>query len=162
MGCSQEVVQELQVSTVNFDLPTGITAVGSINVVTRSGGNDLHGTALYFFRDHKLAAYPALNRDPANPDPFFQRRQFGFAFGGPIRRDRIFFFGNWERNEQRGIAATTLVAPDFAYLSRTTPTPSFGDQLSVRLDGRISNAHTAFVRYSHDGSRTFGATITNG
>ncbi len=152
MGFSQEVVQEFQVATVNFDLSTGITAGASINVVTRSGGNDLHGSGFYFFRDHKLAAYPALNRDAANPDPFFQRRQFGFALGGPIRRDRFFFFANWERNEQRGVLATTLLSPDFAQFSRINPTPFFGDQLSLRLDGRISNAHTAFVRYSHDGS----------
>jgi hypothetical protein len=66
MGLSQEVVQEFQTSTVNFDLPTGITDVGAINVVTRSGSNDLHGTAFYFFRDHNLAAYPALNRDPVS------------------------------------------------------------------------------------------------
>jgi carboxypeptidase family protein len=158
MGLSQEAVQEFQTSTVNFDLSTGITFAGAINVVTRSGGNDLHGTAFYFFRDHKLSAYPALNRDSSNPDPFFQRRQFGFALGGPIRRDRIFFFGNWERNEQRGVANTTLVAPDFAPLSRVTTSPFFGNQLSVRLDGRLSDAHTVFVRYSHDGSRTVGPT----
>ncbi len=157
MGLSQEVVQEFQVSTVGFDLATGITDQGSINVVTRSGGNHFHGTAFYFFRDHELSAYPALNRDPANPDPFFQRRQFGFATSGPIRRDRVFFFGNWERNEQRGVATTTLLTPEFAHFSRTTPTPLFGDLLSVRLDWRINNAHTAFVRYSHDGSRGFSS-----
>jgi Carboxypeptidase regulatory-like domain len=162
MGFSQEVVQEFQVSTVNFDLSTGITDVGAINVVTRSGGNDLHGTGLYFFRDHKLAAYPALNRDLANPDPFFQRRQFGFALGGPIRRDRVFFFGNWERNEQRGVVDATVLAPDFARFSRVTPSPLFGDLLSVRLDGRISDAHTVFVRHSHDGSRAFGPSILQG
>jgi hypothetical protein len=159
MGLSQEVVQEFQVSTVNFDLSTGIAAAGAVNVVTRSGGNDLHGTAFYFFRDHKLAAYPALERDSANPDPFFQRRQFGFALGGPIRRDRVFFFGNWERNEQRGVVDTNLVGPDFGHLSRVTPSPLFGNLLSFRLDGRISNAHTAFVRYSHDGSRAVGPIV---
>src|SRR5712692_7983272 len=143
MSFSQEVVQEFQVSTVNFDLSTGIADAGAINVVTRSGGNDLHGAAFYFFRDHKLAAYPALNRNPANPDPFFQRRQFGFALGGPIRRDRAFFFGNWERNEQRGVVDTNLAGPDFAHFSRVTPSPLFGDLLSLRLDGRISNANTA-------------------
>jgi len=156
MGFSQDVVQEFQISTVNFDLSTGLTFTGAINVATRSGGNDLHGSAFYFFRDHKLSAYPALKRDPANPDPFFQRRQFGFAAGGPIRRDRLFFFVNWERGDQRGVSATTLLGPDFAPLSRVTSSPLFGDQLSFRLDGRVSSRHTAFLRYSHDGSRAFG------
>ena len=127
MGFSQEVVQEFQVATVNFDLSTGTADAGAINIVTRSGGNDLHATAFYFFRDHNLAAYPALNRDPVNANPFFQRRQFGFAMGGPIRRNRIFYFGNWERNEQRGVVETTLPDP-FAQFSGITPSPlqSFG------------------------------------
>src|SRR5216684_3936467 len=158
MGLSQEVVQEFQISTVNFDLTTGLTDGASVNVVTRSGSNDLHGTALYFLRDHHLAAYPALQRDPTNPNPFFQRRQFGFALGGPVRRDRLFFFGSWERNEQRGVAATTLLGQDFAHFSRITANPLFGDQLSVCVDARVFNAHTAFVRYSHDGSRAFAPT----
>src|SRR5260370_22374596 len=161
MGFSKEVVQEFQISTVSFDISTGRTYEGAVNVVTRSGGNDVHGTGVYFFRDHKLAAYPALKRDPVNPDPFFQRRQFGFALGGPIRRDRVFFFGSWERNEQRGVVSSTLVVPDFAPLSRTTPSPLFGDQFTARLDGRISSAHTAFIRYSHDGSRAFAPTSFN-
>jgi hypothetical protein len=155
MGFSQEVVQEFQVSTANFDLSTGITATGAVNVVTRSGTDRLHGAAFYFFRDHKLAGYPALNRDAADPDPFFQRRQFGFSLGGPIRQDRLFFFGSLERNEQRGVVATTLLAPDFASLSRITPSPYFDNELSVRLDGRISSTHTAFIRYSHEGGRAF-------
>jgi hypothetical protein len=158
MGFSQEVVQEFRISTANFDLSTGLTFAGAINVTTRSGGNDLHGSAFYFFRDHKMSAYPGLRRDPADPDPFFQRRQFGFAAGGPIRKGRLFFFGNWERTEQRGVATTTLAGPDFGHLSRITPSPLFGDQLSFRLDDRLSSRHTAFVRYAHDGSRSFANT----
>src|SRR4029077_12985559 len=65
----------------------------------------------------------------------------------------------WERNEQRGVASTTLVG-DFARLSGNTPSPAFGNQASVRLDARLSNLHTAFLRYSHDGSRGFGPAIT--
>ncbi|MCM3904639.1 MAG: carboxypeptidase-like regulatory domain-containing protein [Pyrinomonadaceae bacterium] len=89
MGFSQEVVQEFQVATVNFDLTTGLTNGAAINVITRSGANELHGTALYFFRDHKLAAYPALNRVVADPDPFFQRRlrlgiNFSYASAPPF------------------------------------------------------------------------------
>jgi hypothetical protein len=155
MGFSQEVVQEFQVSSVNLDLSTGLGNGAAVNVVTRSGGKDLHGTAFYFFRDHTLAAHPALGRDQADPDPFFQRRQFGFALGGPVRRDRLFFFGNWERNEQRGVLGTTLAAPEFAHFSRITASPTFGNQFSIRLDGRVSDSHTAFLRYSHDGSRGY-------
>ena len=156
MSLSQEAVQEFQISTVNFDLSTGIATAGGINVVTRSGGNDIHGAGFYFFRDHRLAAYPGLDRDPLNPDPFFQRRQFGFALGGPIRRNRDFFFGTWERNEQRGVVDTNLAGPDFAHFSRITPSPLFGDLVSLRLDGRISSTQTVFIRYSHDGSRAVG------
>ncbi len=94
MGFSQELVQEFQVSTVNFDLSAGMTDAGAINVVTRAGGNQPHADIFYFFRDHNLAAYPALNRDQSNPDPFFQRQQFGFSLGGPIRRNQIFYFAN--------------------------------------------------------------------
>ena len=82
MSFSQELVQEFQLTSMNFDLATGETASGAINIVTRSGGNDLHGGAFYFFRDHNLAAYPALQRDLTNLDPFFQRRQFGLYLGG--------------------------------------------------------------------------------
>jgi hypothetical protein len=164
MGLSQEVVQEFQVSTVNFDLAAGMTAAGLINVATRAGGNKLHATTFYFFRDRNLAAYPVLNRDPGNPNPFFQRRQFGFAVGGPVRRDRVFYFGNWERNDQRAVVGTTVLAPDFAHLSRVTGSPLLGDLFSVRLDAKINDAHTLFVRHSHDGSRAFGPTsaITGG
>ena len=128
--------------------------MGPSIVVTRSGGNDLHGTAFYFFRDHNLAAYPA-------PKPrsrrlrihsFSAALQFGIALGGPIRHDRLFFFGSWERNEQRGVVDTTLVGPYLAHLSRITPSPFFGDQLSIRLDDRVADNHTVFVRYSHDGN----------
>src|ERR1039457_7472603 len=61
---SQEVVQEFQLSSTNFDLSTGITAFGAVNVVTRSGGNDFHGAGYFYFRDNNTAAYPSLDRNP--------------------------------------------------------------------------------------------------
>jgi hypothetical protein len=83
MNFSQEVVEEFQLTSTNYDLATGMTASGAVNIVTRSGGNEYHGGGFYFFRDHNLAAYPALQRDSINPDPFFRRSQFGFYQGGP-------------------------------------------------------------------------------
>jgi len=155
MGLSQEVVQEFQLSAVNFDLATGVTASGAINIVTRSGGNQYHGSGFFFFRDNNLSAYPALRRDPLNPDPFFQRRQSGFQLGGPIRKDRLFFFANLERNNQRGVFTVQPLAPEFAAFGEIVPNPSRGTQLSARIDVRISQNNNAFLRYSHDGSDSF-------
>ena len=161
MGFSQEVVQEFQVSTVNFDLSTGMTASGAVNIVTRSGGNQWHGSGFFFFRDHHLSAYPGLERNAFNPDPFFQRRQFGFAVGGPIRKDRAFFFGTFERNEQRAVISTQLLTPQFAPLSRITPSPSFANQFSGRIDFRLTDRQYVFFRQSHEGIFAFGLTLAN-
>jgi hypothetical protein len=159
MQISQETIQEFQIATANYDLSTGATVAGVINGVTRSGGNSFHGDAYWFFRDHHVAAYPALNRDSSNPDPSFQRKHFGVTVGGPIRRDHTFFFVNWERNEQHGAVSTTLTDPDFSHLSRITSSPSSGKQFTTRVDSRLPGAgkvaHSAFLRYSHDGSRAF-------
>ena len=64
---SQDVVQEFQISTVNFDPSSSLTTNGAINIVTRSGGNAYHGSGFYFYRDHELAAYPS-------PEARFQQR----------------------------------------------------------------------------------------
>jgi hypothetical protein len=157
-GMSQEVVQEFQASSVNFDLSTGVTASSSINIVTRSGGNDFHGGGYFFLRDHTFAAYPAMKRDPTNSDPFFQRRQSGLLLGGPIRRDRAFVFVNVERNRQRGVISVQPQVAEFAKFSVIAPSPLDGTQVSARFDFRFRRRHTAFVRYTHDGSSIFGPT----
>ncbi len=162
MGFSQEVVQEFQVCTANCDLAMGMTASGSVNVATRSGGNEWHGSGFYFFRDHTLSAYPALKRDPFNPDPYFQRQQFGASIGGPIRVDKAFVFGTIERNDQRGVISTELLTPEFVSFSRITPTPTNVDQFSVRIDWLIDAHNSGFVRQSHEGGFSFAPTTVNG
>ncbi|HEX8068829.1 MAG TPA: TonB-dependent receptor [Pyrinomonadaceae bacterium] len=162
MNFSQEVVEEFQLTSVNFDLAAGMTAAGAINVVTRAGGRDLHGGGFYFYRDHNLAAYPALQRDPTNPDPFFQRRQFGFHAGGPLRRDRLFFFVNAERNDQRGVVSAQPRTPEFVQFGQIAPSPLRGTLLSARLDLRATRNHYLYARYSHDGTRAFTPTTLSG
>ncbi len=155
MGFSGEVVQEFQVSTANFDLSTGATASGAVNIATRAGSNELHGSGFYFFRDHSLSAYPALHRDPFNPDPFFQRQQYGVSLGGPIRKDRAFFFASFERLDQRGVISTEILTPEFAPLSGIYPSPTYVNQASVRTDFQLSQREQMFVRYSHEGSFSY-------
>ncbi len=153
---SQDVVQEFQISTVNFDQATSLSSNGAINIVTRSGGNDYRGSGFFFYRDDNLAAYPGLGRDPNNPDPFFRRAQFGFETGGPIRKDRVFFFGSYERHDQRGVGAVYPGTPEFAPLGGIFPAPYLGDLFNVRTDVRLDSNHTVFARYTLDSNRLFG------
>jgi hypothetical protein len=153
---SQEVVQEFQLSSTNFDLSTGITAFGSVNIVTRSGGNDFHGTGYFYFRDHNMGAYPSLNRNPLTNDPFFARRQGGVAIGGPIKKDRVFFFFNFENTNQSGVYVVQPDLPSVAGFSTLSSAPYLGKQYSGKVDLRINDKHTAFVRFSHDGNSNSG------
>jgi Carboxypeptidase regulatory-like domain len=154
---SQDVVQEFQISTVNFDPATSLTSNGAINIVTRSGGNQYRGSGFSFYRDHNLAAYPGLSRDARNPDPFFRRSQFGAFAGGPIRTDRALFFASYERDDQHGVVSVQPAGPVFAPLGGIFPTPSAGNLFSARVDVHASPSHNAFGRYTHDDSGAFAS-----
>jgi hypothetical protein len=156
MNFSQEVVEEFQLSSANFDLSTGITSVGAVNIVTRTGTNDLRGSGYFFFRNNDMAAYPALRRDPLNPNPEFARRNPGAWIGGPIRRDRLFFFGNYEHTDQDSVVSYQPNLPSASALGGVFANPYSGHLISTRLDWRANNNHTAFVRYSHDKNSGFG------
>jgi hypothetical protein len=153
---SQEVVQEFQISTTNFDLSTGITGFGAINVVTRSGSNNFRGAAYSYYRDHNMAAYPSLARNTLTDDPDFSRSQSGFVLGGPIRKDKAHFFGSYEYTNQKGVY---VVQPDLRSVSgfgTLAPAPYKGHQGSGRVDYRFNNQHSMFVRYSHDSNTNSG------
>lgn len=153
---SQEVVQEFQLSSTNFDLSTGIGAGGAINVVTRSGGNDFHGSAFFFFRDHNMAAYPYLARDPNGPaSPFFARRQEGYWLGGPVKKEKLFFFSSLEHKNQTAVFSASPSDPLFLNFVTNTGSPYHANELTERLDWRIGSRNNAFLRYSHDGNNSF-------
>ena len=162
-GLSQESVQEFQVSTFNFDAATGLTGSGAINIVTRRGTNAFHGSAFLYFRDHHLAAYPGLGRDPRLPDtPFFARRQSGTSGGGPVIRDRLFWFANYERNNQDAVFAVSNNHPVFSKFDGIFANPFDGHQFNVRLDGRASDSQQVFVRYSLDRNKTVTPAVNVG
>lgn len=152
---SQETVEEFQVSSVNFDLSTGIGASGAVNVVTRTGGNTFHGSGFFFFRDHNMSAYPSLAHDPRNPDPFFARRQPGFWLGGPMVKDKLFFFVNYEHTNQSGVFSFLPNDPSLQSLATITGSPFHENLVGVRLDYRINEKNNFFIRYSHDGNDGF-------
>jgi len=156
MNFSQEVVQEFQLQALNSDLSTGISGSGAINVVTRSGSNDFHGGAYFFYRDHNMAAYPGLARQPLFPNPFFARRNPGFDLGGPIKKDKLFFFFNYEYQNQVQAVTVQEDLPIFQGLNGAFSSPYHLDTISARFDYHLNDKNSAFLRYSHDGNKNFG------
>jgi hypothetical protein len=94
---SQEAVQEFQVVTNSFAPEFGRSSGGIVNVVTKSGTNDLHGNVFGFLRDKSFQA-----RNPFAPiaKPDFRRTQYGVTLGGPLDRDRTFFFFAFEQRRR--------------------------------------------------------------
>lgn len=159
MNFSQEVVQEFQLSSLNYDVSTGITSSGAVNIVTRSGSNDFHGAGYFFYRDHNMAAYPALQRDPLDENPFFARRNPGFNVGGPIKKDKLFFFFSYEHMNQGSVLAVPGTLPSTAALSGVFPSPLHYNWINQRFDYRINDKNNLFVRYSHDGNNAFAPYV---
>ncbi len=94
---SQEAIQEFQVSRAAYSSTSGGARGGAINILSKSGGNRFHGSAFGFFRDEQLDARNTFaKRLEGAPEPRFERRQFGGSVGGPLRRDRAFFFVAYE------------------------------------------------------------------
>src|SRR5438309_3871378 len=87
-----DAVKEFQVVASGANAEFGRTAAGVVNVITKSGTNDLHGSAFEYFRTEGLSA--ATSNGQSLQD--FRRNQFGGSFGGPIRRDKLFFFAAGE------------------------------------------------------------------
>src|SRR5215471_11520031 len=95
-----ESILEFQVITHNASAQYGRSMGGLINTVSKSGTNSLHGSVYEFLRNSALDAKNFFD-DPKAPIPPFKRNQFGASAGGPIRRDRLFFFANYEGLRER-------------------------------------------------------------
>jgi hypothetical protein len=91
---STEVVQEFRVSSNTYGAELGRSGGAVINVVTKSGSNQFHGTDFYFIRDSEFSAtHPFMTFKPHD-----QQQQLGFTFGGPVKRDRIFYFVGFDQH----------------------------------------------------------------
>lgn len=105
-----DAVREFRVETGVFSAQYGRAAGGVINVITKSGTNEFHGTAFEFLRNDNLDAREFFDDEK----PEFTRHQFGFSAGGPIRKDRMFFFGNYEGLQERLGQTLIAVVPNAA------------------------------------------------
>jgi hypothetical protein len=110
----QAAIQEFQVMSTGYSAEFGRTATGAVNVVIKSGGNDIHGSGFYFLRDDSFDKPPFAVRNgvatPISDPPERRKQQFGGTIGGPFLRDRAFFFGSFERQAQD--TSTQVSIPD--------------------------------------------------
>ena len=120
-----DTIQEFRVSANNFSAEFGRNSASVVNVVTKSGGNVFHGTAFEFFRDDALDARTVFAR-AVDPLEF---HQFGGTLGGPVKRNKMFFFASYEG--LRVTRGTTLL--------RTVETPEFRRLVAERFPNSIAN-----------------------
>src|SRR5262249_39637069 len=107
-----ESVQEFSVLTNNFTAEFGRASAGVVNVVTKAGSNNFHGSA---YEINRLSAYGAndfFNKANGVSRPVYARNQFGGSFGGPIKKDKMFFFASPEWTRIRSSAPVVNVIPD--------------------------------------------------
>jgi hypothetical protein len=155
---SQEALQEFQIATNRFSAQLGRSGSSVINVVTKTGNNELHGSGSIYFRDRELQALPATFDRGLGQDPPFDRQQYAFTLGGPIKRDKAWFFGSFEYRNQDGVvlvgerdlATRTITrgfagAPldDFLTTERVDWSPTANDNLNVRYSHQRENGITA-------------------
>jgi hypothetical protein len=140
---SPDSIAEFRVLTNTFDAEYGRNSGSVVNVITKSGTNGIHGNVYEFFRNTKLNANPycgAASDSGFCQKPQFNQNQFGGTFGGPIKKDRTFFFTSYEgRRIREGIRSQVVFVPTAA--ERPSATQPFADFSSeAPWDGNLGSA----------------------
>src|SRR6266478_448215 len=165
---SLEVVREFQVNTNSYSAELGHAGNGLISVVTKSGTNDLHGSLFWYFRDKGLNATDLIRKINSQPKEPLHVHQFGGAAGGPIQRNKLFFFAGYDAQRRNLQNLTFLNLPSGFTLSSDPTVAGFQklalDYLSpraasyiqtldqdvyfVKMDWRITSAQLLSARWN--------------
>jgi hypothetical protein len=106
-----DAIQESKITLQNFDAEFGKAVAGLVTVQTKSGGNEFHGSGFYDFRGDGQQARDPFKNPPNLPLPYASFKQFGGAVGGPIVKDKLFFFGDYQGTRQTGGITNQLTIP---------------------------------------------------
>jgi hypothetical protein len=104
---SPDAIEEFKVQTGLYDSEFGKEGGGTVNIVTKSGTNQFHGSAFEFFRNTALDANGYFQNATGSPKPVFRQNQYGGTLGGPIVKDRLFFFGSYQGTNQANAISST-------------------------------------------------------
>ncbi|MBI4544826.1 MAG: TonB-dependent receptor, partial [Gemmatimonadetes bacterium] len=168
-----DAVQEIAVISQGANAEFGRSGGGFINVITKSGTNEFHGSAHYFGKFDQIAGEPHYKDLSVAPD--FRQHQFGFTLGGPLKRDRAFFFLAYDQqvyDETKqlsrppsaafdslrtflGTAFNGVLKDDFGPIDRTND----ANALMVKLDLRLNPDHNASLKYNYTNSKQVNGTF---
>jgi len=143
---SPEDIQEMRVESANMNAEFG-NGLSAVNIITKSGTNAFHGDVYEFLRNNHLDSADFFTNLAQQTLPNFQQNQFGFTLGGPIKKNKLLFFGNYEGYRLR--------EADFSY--EAVPTDSlrngdFSNYQPVQPDGTLGPTPTIYNPYSYDSS----------
>ncbi len=143
---SPDAIEEFKVQTGLYDAQYGKEGGGTVNIVTKSGTNQFHGTAFEFFRNTALDANNFFENASGAPTPVFRQNQYGGTLGGPIVRNKLLFFVSYEGTDQaNGVSSSS---------NQTTFLPAMGDRSAQALGAIYGGQTGAFggVAIAPDGS----------
>ena len=155
LNVPEDSVQEFQVAANRFSAEMGRSGSAVVNVVTKAGGNTVHGSASFYERDKSLqAASPIFNptggfTEPVNQSPNFRREQYSGTLGGPIVRDKAWWFAAFEYRDQLGgavVGTRNLATQDID--TSFAPVPLTDPMGTLRGDWKISGRDTLSLHYS--------------
>jgi len=181
---STEALEQFQLATSQFNAADGRTAGAALTMVTKSGTNAFHGSAFGFGRSDKLAAKDFFTAQAKRDKVPYSRAQFGGSFGGPLLRNRAFFFGAVERiredpqvtvpdnlfaEQELLVQAMNAGRIPKGYVNPNHPTsgaqPARLLLSTVKVNAHLNNAHAVMVRYAgqedYKGAATYTASNDN-
>src|SRR6266478_5171918 len=138
---SQEAVREFQVNINAYSAELGRAGAGVVSVITKSGTNEFHGSLFWYFRDRALNATGLISKNLGQVKEPFHVHQFGGAVGGPIRKNKLFFFANYDGQRRTEFNVTFLNLPSGFSLSSDPVVAGFQhsalDYLSPRAESWV-------------------------
>ena len=153
IALAQEAIQEFQVMANSYSAEFGRSASGAINILTKSGGNQVRGAGFYFRRDD---AFDKPNYFAVTVPPF-KIEQYGATVGGPIKQNKLFYFGSWEkRANNRSVqvnipTAIAAFAKTLGYDTRTdVPVTTSENNVFGKVTYLASQHHTVNGTYMYD------------
>ena len=149
-----DAIQEFKIQTSTYDASYGRNPGANVNVVTKSGSNQIHGSLFEFFRNEALNAndffYNRDNPASATTKQVLKQNQFGGTIGGPLKKDRLFFFGSYQGTRQRnGVAPQGFTAATLYPVPDNREAADFQARLGAAMCGF---APTRGIRIACDGS----------